>query len=49
LGQRKSKAFPSTFVFICRIFEAVHERNGRNQKEITVEKGDILEVKSNNN
>ena len=28
----------------AKIFEAVHERNGRNQKEITVEKGDILEV-----
>lgn len=27
-----------------RIYEAVHERTGRNQKEITVEKGDILEV-----
>ncbi|VDI65854.1 epidermal growth factor receptor kinase substrate 8 [Mytilus galloprovincialis] len=28
----------------AKIYEAVHERTGRNQKEITVEKGDILEV-----
>ncbi|CAC5385776.1 unnamed protein product [Mytilus coruscus] len=29
---------------LSKIYEAVHERTGRNQKEITVEKGDILEV-----
>lgn len=27
-----------------RIYEAVHERQGKNSKELTVEKGDILQV-----
>ena len=32
-----------------RIYEAVHERQGKNAKELTVEKGDIVQVKFETN
>ena len=31
-------------VLHCRIYEAVHERQKKNPKELTVEKGDIVQV-----
>ena len=34
-------------LLVCfRIYEAVHERQGKNAKELTVEKGDVLQVHS---
>ena len=30
----------------CRVYEVTHDRAGRNAKELTVKKGEILEVKS---
>ena len=36
----------SSMCLIDRIYEAVHERQGKNVKELTVEKGDILQVRN---
>ncbi|GFR76126.1 epidermal growth factor receptor kinase substrate 8 [Elysia marginata] len=49
------RAFPLVFISFCshasglylRIYEAAHERTGKNEKELTVQKGDILQVLEN--
>lgn len=35
------------YVTVCfRVMEAVHDRQGRNAKEITVQKGELLQVRT---
>ena len=29
---------------VCRVYEVLHDRQGKNQKELTVNKGDYLQV-----